>query len=265
MNDELDRIRSLRGDAPGPEDEWVQDTRAELLAMAAEEEQEGRTTAAPSPLARFGEQLAALVARPHMAAAAGAVVLVAVVAVGVVLTTGGAEDPVDPMADTTAPPQPTSSPQGGEVVLASSCEGGDGTYTIGYPEGWHTNPGDVGPPCERFDTQPIELEAQTGGAPEQPVVVQLLPVAFDRASDPAPAARETSRTETTVAGRDAVVVEWTSTGDAAMPAGVRSYRYFIDLDGQTLMVAAFDLDDRPFDTHVEVVDAMAGSLQLTSP
>lgn len=105
MNDELDRIRSLRGDAPAPSDEWVQDTHAELLAMAAEEEQERRATAASSLLTRFGERLAALVA----------------------------------------------------------------------------------------------------------------PVAFDRAIDPAPAARETSRTETTVAGRDAVVVEWTSTGAAAMP------------------------------------------------
>lgn len=285
MNDELDRIRSLRGDAPGPSDDWVYDTRAELLAMAAEE-QERRVAAAPGPLARLRDRLAAFAAGPRTAAAAGVVALVAVVAIGAVLTTE--PDTADPLAGTTAPPATTPSPDatsspdlaaspnptpsaratpssqpGDQVVLASSCQGGDGTYTIGYPEGWHTNPGDVGQPCELFDTRPVELEPQTGGAPEQPVVVRVLPVALDRATDPGEAAQETSRRETTVAGRDAVVVQWTSTGEAAMPEGVRSYRYLVDLGGRTLMVAAYDLGDTPFATAVEVADAMVASLELT--
>ncbi len=272
MSDELDRIRSLSGDAPAPSDEWVQDTRAELLAMAAEEEQERTSAAAAGPLVRLRERLAALVAGPRMAAAAGAVVLLAVVAVGVVLTVNQDQDSAAPIAGTTPSPQPTSEPQPTTspqledgVVLASSCEGGDGTYTIGYPEGWHTNSGEVAEPCEFFDQQPVELEPQTGGAPEHPVVVDVLPVGFDRATDPGRAEQETSRTEATVAGRDAVIVEWISTGRGASPEGMRSYRYLIDLDGRTLMVAAHDLGDRPFDTYVQVVDAMAESLELARP
>lgn len=273
MNDELDRIRSLRGDAPVPSDDWVQDTRAELLAMAAEAEQERRAAAAPGPWARLRGWLAALVAGRRPAVAAGAVALVTAVTLGVVLTTNGAEDPTGPIAGPTTPPRATTSPAqatpsaqpDGGIVLASSCEGGNGTYTVGYPEGWHTNAGDVAEPCERFDDQPVELEAQTGGTPEQPVVVSVLAVGFDRAGDPSPAERETSRTETTVAGRDAVVVEWTSTGEGALPEGMRSYRYLIDLEDRTLMIAAHDLGDGSFDTHVEVVDAMAESIEVTLP
>lgn len=262
MTDELDRIRSLRDDAPAPSANWVQRTRAELLDMAGEE-QPARTPPAPAP--GWLDRLRALLASPRPMALAGAAVLVAVVAVGAALRVTGPDEAGPPVADPTDGPTETTSPTStqDEVVLASSCQGGDGTYTVDYPAGWHTNEGDVIDACQRFDDEPVALEAETGGAPEQPVVVRVLPVAFDIASDPGRAMEQQSRTETTVADRPAVVVEWTSTGEAALPEGLRTYQYLVDLgDDRTLMLAAYDLDEGPFEDQREIVDAMARSLQL---
>lgn len=283
MTDELDRIRSLRDEVPPPSTEWVQQTRAELLTMAADEEEEqaGPVAAADQPagrgvLASLARSLERVTSRPLPAALAGAALLVAVVAgIGVVLDSPSTEEPDVPVAGESADPEATPTtppaqedqdqPEQDGVVLASSCEGADGTYTIEYPEGWHTNEGDVTTPCSRFAEEPVEVEAQTGGAPEQPVVVEVLPVELDRASDPGRASRETARDETTVDGRDAVVVEWTSTGEAAVPEGIRSYRYLVDLgEDRTLMVAAYEIGEPPFDEYRQAVDAMVESLDLES-
>lgn len=81
MTDELERIRSLRDEAPGPSPDWVDDTRAELLAMAAEEEAAAaEADGAPGPLARLRRRLADLLdVAPPVAWAGAAAALVAVV------------------------------------------------------------------------------------------------------------------------------------------------------------------------------------------
>lgn len=264
MTDELDRIRTLRDAAPGPSASWVHDTRAELLALAAEEEQDAADPAPAQPGRRRG-WLGRLVARPRRVATVGAAVLVLLAAVGAVVLT---QQPAERQPHIAGPTErgatpPPDAPAQDQVALGSSCQGGDGTYTIGYPEDWHTNSGEVIEACQRFDEEPVELEADIGGAPEEPVVVNVLPVALDVAADAGEQEEEHSRTNTTVAGRDAVIAEWTSTGDGAVPEGTRSYRYLVELDDErTLMIAAFDLGDGSFDEHREVVDAMAQSLEL---
>lgn len=263
MTDELDRIRGLSDDAPGPSRRWVDDTRAELLAMAAEEEAaaDPEAAAAPGWLTRLRRRLADLVdVAPPLAWAGAAAGLVAVVATVAVLA---GRSPAPPVAGPTDEPTATGTGTAGDVVLAGSCTGGDGAYTVDYPEGWHTNPGEVTDACQHFADQPVELEDQTGGGAAAPVSVQVLPVGFDRATDPGPADREVARQATTVAGRDAVVLDWVATGEAALPEGLRSHRYLVELGEQrTLMLAAYDLGPADFAHYRQVVDAMADSLRL---
>lgn len=269
MTDELDRIRELRGEPPAPSAEWVDRTRSELLAMAAEEEHTAAqaadappASAGAGPLDRLRRRLADLFGAPPPLAWAGATaVVVAVVAAVAVL--GQDPAPTPPVAQDTDETSPASpAPEDDEAVLASSCTGGDGTYTVRYPEDWHSNDGEVTDGCQYFDREPVELEEQTGGAPSEPIVVQVVPVAFDRASEPGPADEELSREETTVAGRDAVRATWESTGEAALPEGVRSYRYVVDLGDRSLLLVAHDLESGSFDEHRRILDAMAEELQL---
>lgn len=267
MTDELDRIRSLHDAAPGPSREWVDDTRAQLLAMAADEEEATgeASEAAPGLLARLRRRVAELVdvAAP-VAWAGAAAVVVAVVAVVAVLGRSPSPDP--PVAGPTDRPEPTADTTTPDdtVVLASSCTGPDGAYTVDYPEGWHTNPGDVTAPCQLFGEEPVEVEEQAGGAPTTPVVVRVLPVSFDRATESGPASRELSRETTTVAGSDAVRVERESTGEAALPEGVRMHQWFVRLGEQrTLMLAAYSgIGPADFDQYRQVVDEMARTLEL---
>lgn len=271
MSGDLDRIRSLRDDAGGPSDRWVQDTREELLELA-DEELPGADAGALVPLRG---RLDDLLARPaSLAAAATAVVAVAVAGVTYTALQDGAGQP-----DRAAPPPPTaasapaesapaddpSSPTGdaGTVVLAASCTGGDGLYTVGYPEGWHTNPGDALGPCEVFDEQPVEIEEDTGGGPFGGITVRPVPAPFGAAAEPGRGHREISAETATVAGRPAVRAVWEATGETVLPAGMRSYRYVVDLGERTLLAVTYDVGSGDFAEHRDVLDRMMATLELS--
>lgn len=266
MTDELERIRSLRDEAPGPSSDWVEDTRAELLAMAAEEEAAAEEPVepdrAPGPLAGLRRRLAELLdVAPPVAWAGAAAALVVVVAAVAVLGRGPAPPPT--AEPTRQPSAPSTAGTSDPVVLAASCTGAGGGYTVDYPQDWHTNTGEVVEACQHFDEQPVDLEPQTGGGVATPVTVRVLPVGLDRATDAGPGAREVSRQQTTVAGREAVVLDWVATGEAALPEGVRSHRYVVDLGEQrTLLLVAHDVGDGPYEHYRRVVDEMAESVRL---
>lgn len=266
MTDELERIRALHDAAPGPSREWVDDTRAELLAMAAEETAATETPVAEGLLSRLRRRAAEVVdATPPLAwAGAAAAMVVAIAAVTVLGRAPSEAPPVARPTGTPAPTTPAPATPGDTVVLASSCTGPDGAYTVGYPEGWHTNTGDVAAPCQWFGQEPVAVEEGTGGPPSTPVVVRVLPVPFDRAVEPGRETRELARQSTTVAGRDAVRIDRESTGVAALPEGVRIHQWFVDLDEQrTLMLAAYSgIGSADFDHYRQVVDEMARSLEL---
>jgi hypothetical protein len=76
--------------------------------------------------------------------------------------------------------------------------------------------------------------------------------------------RELSRSETTVDGRRAVVVEDVGTGNGSLPRGTFQYRYFVDVDGRTLIAETYDTGDTA-DTYREerdVVDHMVASMDV---
>ncbi|MDX1621063.1 MAG: hypothetical protein R3320_08740 [Nitriliruptorales bacterium] len=259
MTDELDHIRQLRDDR-GPSREWVHETRSSLLEMAAEE-----AASEASLLDRLQRSVESL-AGPRPALAAAAVVVTVTILAGAVFMLAQDRSSDAPPVATPPTTEATPSPGAGEgspgMTLAASCTGGDGLFTIAYPEGWHTDDGGSGGGCEVFDEEPLNLEGSVGGGPLGAVTVRALPVDLEMAADPGRENREVSSETTTVAGRSAVVALWESTGAAALPEGVRSYRYLVDLDDRTLMLVTYDVDTSDFEERRRLLDAMAASLEL---
>ncbi|MDX1658281.1 MAG: hypothetical protein R3343_05630 [Nitriliruptorales bacterium] len=258
MTDELDRIRQL-GDDRGPSREWVHETRSELLEMAADE-----VASEPSLLTRL-ERVVARIPAPRPALAGAVAVTVAVLAGAIFMLAQDRSSDTPPVATPTTI-EATPSPGAGEaspgMTLAASCTGGDGLFTIDYPEDWHTDDAGSGGGCEVFDDEPVNLEGSVGGGPLGAVTVRALPVDLETAADPGRENRELSSRSTTVAGRSAVVALWESTGAAALPEGVRSYRYLVDLGDRTLMLVTYDVDTSDFDGRRRLLDAMVASLEL---
>lgn len=165
-------------------------------------------------------------------------------------------------SSSTAPPPAASS---GAPRLGSSCTSPEG-WTVGYPDDWAVNAGDVAPACTRFGPEPFEVLAGTD-ARNAPVVLDLEPVAYGTAARPR--SDERARRELTVDGRIAVRIERV-TDVGLYPAGTPITSYVVDLgaggDGpRTLVATAVGLP--PFDhaADVAVLDAMVASLDLDAP
>lgn len=291
MSDELERLRRMADDAPAPSTEWVESTRDELLAMAADEEAEHATAndedesaaARQSPGKSRSRDWWAWLRSPRVLAGAAAAAAV-VVGVGITLDgrlPGGAPTPAPTATtelfgseapgagasgETMPPPATGDTPRAAEsLVLDQQCSVTSEGVTVSYPAGWHTGRDpDVGA-CRVFDDQPVDLEVGIGGGPLGPVQVAVLDDSLQRTTMAAPTQRELSRTDTMMAGRPAVVVDWEATGEGAGPAGLQSHRVFVGLGDRTLMLAAYAVDDHDFDSTSTIVDRMAESLQLAEP
>lgn len=187
--DELDRrLRQLAEAAPAPDPARKQQARAQLLALA---EAERRPAQASQPVRKPGGLWQPLGRRWVPALAAAAAVAAAVVAGGVL------SDVFDRVGDDGAVPQaepePAPEPGPGQEpapadaddeprVLAARCADPDGHYTIGYPQGWHTQPDGE---CRRFDQTPVEIEGQIGSAgPLAAIELEVVDTPHDQLANP---------------------------------------------------------------------------------
>lgn len=129
-------------------------------------------------------------------------------------------------------------------------------YSISYPSGWYTTHLRPSQACEYFDPEPFEIIEGTEFPPtglfaaltDQSVesyVEQLTdPMFFDTLR----------REETTVAGRPALLVETSATGQGESEPGQRTYGYVVDHDGRAFVVLAIGL---PGDERYEEFKAVA--------
>lgn len=99
-------------------------------------------------------------------------------------------------------------------ALGQSCANEEDGYALRYPDDWHTNTGEVLPTCELFDVDPLEVEE--GTEPNAPTIVDVAEVSFDQAAEPSRGEEEQSRSETEIAGREAVRLVVVATEDAPM-------------------------------------------------
>lgn len=141
-------------------------------------------------------------------------------------------------------------------------------YHLSYPEGWHTNPGDVLPTCRVFDTEPIDLVEGT----EVPFDVTVFLDVVDRPIsdldlddvDDDPATHVVERDEERIADREAVGIRFRATGEGLLPQGVTGHRFLVRLgQGTTLIASTYELDERPLAANVDTVRRMLQTLETT--
>jgi hypothetical protein len=156
--------------------------------------------------------------------------------------------------------------EAGEAVGAlTACTNDTWDFTISYPEGWNTNSGDVMPVCSLFDPGAIEVPVASELPIEIAVRVQREPVEFRDVTGDIHGSRTIRSEAARVAGFPAIRRELESTGDGLLDAGIRSYGYVIDLDGQVLIIATYASGAEPYERKKRVVDAMVATLQISVP
>lgn len=149
----------------------------------------------------------------------------------------------------------------GGADLAQQCENPDDAFSVRFPAGWHTNPGEVTSPCSYFHPEEFELpeNAEVTGIA---ISIGREPVAFRQVTGEDPSRRVLEREETRIDGRRAVRRVTESTGEALFPEGVRGLEYLVDLDGETLIASSYDVGDLRFRRNRDVLAAMVQTLQI---
>lgn len=164
-----------------------------------------------------------------------------------------------PTATVTLSPTPTA-----ELAF---CEN-PGGFTIGYPEEWHTNSGDVVPPCSQFHPEPFEVPR---GTDERVAAIAAFidPVPYERAAAPNER-RDAEREELTIAGRDALRLEFGAGPDSIWPEGTPITMYAIEVppsEGgreQTLFLDTVGLEIFDYERNQEVLDRIAPDLEWSA-
>ncbi|HSJ06131.1 MAG TPA: hypothetical protein VK936_05475 [Longimicrobiales bacterium] len=173
--------------------------------------------------------------------------------------------------DTPIPGNATPGPSDrSDTALDASCTNDVGGYTVRYPAGWLVNTGDGLPPCSVFDPRNVDIPVDSEMPTAIAVSMSLQDVSFRQATDFAadPSVDVLDATDAEVDGRPALRAELRHTGWGLYDAGQRSYAWFVDVDGQTLIAVTHDVQDAdppPFAARQRILDAMMASVRLVEP
>lgn len=198
--------------------------------------------------------------------------LIVLIAVALVVTACGEGDvdvPVEETATSATPtdggtspsPDETPSPDGDDLAWAT-CEHPEG-IRVTYPEGWHVNSGQTLPACSAFDPEPFEVPEATEFL-EAAALLSVEQVDFETITSPdARAGRVLVEREQMIDGQEALRVETESDGDALLPDGLRSTRWFVRLgDNRTLTLVTHQVEGADYERNKQFLDHMAMRLEL---
>jgi hypothetical protein len=140
------------------------------------------------------------------------------------------------------------------------------SYSIGYPGGWYTTHLNAEQACEYFDPEPFEILEGTEFPPTAlfaTVTLEPIDAYVDQLTDPM-FFDTVRREDTTVGGREAVLVETVATGEGENEPGERRYGYVVDVScisnecvksGRVFVVLATALPgDERYDEFKSVAD-----------
>lgn len=155
-----------------------------------------------------------------------------------------------------APPSPSPTP-----ALAQRCENAEAGYAVRYPADWFVEAKPDIEPCAFFDDQPLDVPPRseaTGVA----IRVDVRDVLLAQARQDSLSEGEKRAEDAEVAGRRAVRITGTLTGEVLLPAGTQITSWLIELDGRTLILTADDAGAEDYEAAVEVLDLMAESVEV---
>lgn len=173
--------------------------------------------------------------------------------------TGTDSEAPSPAADVPAD-HAASSPVSVSTTCELSTDSPSGTMTIAHPDGWN-----VDDECRYFDPEADSVESGTEPVGID-VVWQVSDTSFSRAAAPSQTLDEERRSTTTVAGRQAVRVQGTSTGEGLYPEGHNRTVWIVDLDvgtddqGGVLIGSTHEGDGIAYAEAVDVLDKMASTV-----
>lgn len=170
---------------------------------------------------------------------------------------------------TNGPADPTPSRDGSDrgtdhPALGDSCVNEVDGYRLAYPDGWDTNSGEVTAPCQVFDLSTPELQPDTHAPLDAAVLVTVEDRALDEVRaqierDPATDVNDVVDIE--LAGREALRVDGTATGEAYLDAGVEVHRSYVAFDERTLTASANSLGEPDLDQRREIIAQMLTTLE----
>jgi hypothetical protein len=169
-----------------------------------------------------------------------------------------------------APPEPaaetvTQRSDGDGIMLSQRCTNSVDGFSVSYPEGWHTNRGEVLTECSVFDPQPVEVPHASELPFQIAVVIRVERVAVDSLISPTPWEEIHSSQKLSIEGREAWRVESRSTGEGLADRGMRTTRYVVLLgEGRTLIAATHDVNGAEYPRNQEILGRMVETLDVTS-
>ncbi|MDQ4143243.1 MAG: hypothetical protein M3198_05745 [Actinomycetota bacterium] len=169
--------------------------------------------------------------------------------------------PTAPAATQAPTPGSSPTPTNGGIQWAT-CDHPEG-ITVSYPQGWRVNSGETLPACSAFNPQPFEVPRATEFF-DAAVLLSIERVDFQTITDAdARAGRVISRREEMVDGHDAVRTETESEGDALLPEGTRSTRWFVVFGrDRTLTLVTHEVDGSDYESNRNTLDEMISRLEL---
>ena len=202
------------------------------------------------------------------------VVLTMLTAVALLTTACGDADVDPPVQETATDATPTdvgtspsadetqNSDEDGEDIAWATCEHPE-DIQVSYPEGWHVNSGGTLPACSAFDPEPFEVPDATEFL-EAAALLSVEQIDFETITGPNARAGEVlNERDQLIDGQDALRIETESTGDALLPEGLRSTRWFVLLgETRTLTLTTHQVEGNDYERNRRVLDQMAQRLQL---
>jgi len=168
-----------------------------------------------------------------------------------------------PTPDETLAASPSQSPASPvNEELGQTCTNKQIGYTIGYPEDWQTNTGNVLEACQVFDPNLPQTSAQTATFDEA-VFIRLAQISLEKITDKNNTQTELSREKALLQNnKTAVVIEAKATGQGLLPKGIQSYRYYVEMGDETLIAETFDVEGQDYQRNKAILDQMMQTLEL---